>query len=208
MRWPVGGIRTFCKYVYNNFDPDKYCFTIMAPERDEIRELIDDLKKFNPSFIPISQRSNKLYKVTSLKVPVSLILKRRFDLIHSHGISTGLFMALPAYLLKIPHILTIHETLSKEQMEGVKGKLKKILLSVLLPLINIIHHVSSDAKTNIVSIISILKYFSTKSIVVHNGIDVQKFLNARPKDFYKEIDLPDNAFLIGFMGRFMPEKDL
>lgn len=206
MRWPVGGIRTFCKYVYNYFDPDKYNFTVMAPDTDETKELINDLYKFDPSFIPITRKSEELNTFFKIRVPVCLIHKEKFDLIHSHGISAGGGAAIPACLMNIPHIMTIHETLTNEQPGKVLVKLRNILLSLILPLINVIHHVSYDAKKNILDNIPLLKHFPKKHVVIPNGIQIQPFVTAGAKDFSKEINLPDNAFLIGFFGRFMPEK--
>ena len=45
VRWPVGGIRTFMRYVYSRFDPLKYKFTIVAPEVEELRTLLKDLSE-------------------------------------------------------------------------------------------------------------------------------------------------------------------
>jgi glycosyltransferase involved in cell wall biosynthesis len=206
IRWPIGGIRTFCKYIYSNFNPDKYNFTILAPDIDETKHIIYDLNKLNPSFIPITQKDKALNKVFNLRVPISSILKGKFNLIHSHGISAGLFSAIPGRLLGIPNLMTIHETLTEEQFKNTKGKLKKLLLSLMLPLTDTIHHVSVDAKNNILENIPVLKKNPDKHMVIQNGINVQQFLQAEAIDFSKEIDLPDNPFLIGFMGRFMPEK--
>ncbi|MCD4743244.1 MAG: glycosyltransferase family 4 protein [Desulfobacteraceae bacterium] len=206
MRWPVGGIRTFCKYVYNYFDPDKYSFTIMAPDTYETKELMNDLYKFNPSFIPITRKNEELDKFFKIRVPVHLIYKEKFDLIYSHGISAGLLSAIPAYLLKISHIMTIHETLTTGPSKNLSDRFRKILFSLTLPLINIIHHVSYDARKNILDNIPVLKYFPKKHIVIQNGINVQQFVKAEAVDFGKQLNLPDNRFLIGFFGRFMPEK--
>lgn len=206
MRWPVGGIRTFCKYVYNYFDPDKYDFTVVAPDTDDAKKLINDLEKFNPSFIPITKKSEGLNKFSKIRFPVRLLYKEKFDLVHSHGISAGFLSAIPAYLMRIPHIMTIHETLATEQPKKNSDRLRQILLSLILPFINIIHHVSYDAKKNILDNIPVLKYFPKKHTVIQNGIKVQQFVKAETIDFKKQINLPDNAFLIGFLGRFMPEK--
>lgn len=206
IRWPVGGIRTFCKYVYNYFDPNQYNFTVMAPDTDETKELINDLYRFNPSFIPITRKGEELNKFFKIRLSVRLIHKERFDLVHSHGISAGFLSSLPAYLMKIPHIMTIHETLTTEQPKKISDRLRNTLLSLALPLINIIHHVSNDAKKNILDNIPVLKYFPQKHVVIQNGIKVQQFIKAEAIDLSKQINLQDNMFLIGFFGRFMPEK--
>ncbi|BBO72977.1 hypothetical protein DSCW_03940 [Desulfosarcina widdelii] len=171
----------------------------MAPERGEIGQLIRDLEIFNPTFLPIKKKS-------ILQILRNIVVKKKFDLVHSHGISSGLFMGLYCYLFKIPHIVTIHETLTKEMFKGLKGILKYIVLSILLPLVDVIHYVSEDTKKNVFSVIPILKKYFQKNVVIQNGIDVKKLLSAQPKVFSKSIIIPENAFLIGYLGRFMPEK--
>jgi len=102
--------------------------------------------------------------------------------------------------------MTIHETLTTEQPKKISDRLRNTLLSLALPLINIIHHVSNDAKKNILDNIPVLKYFPQKHVVIQNGIKVQQFIKAEAIDLSKQINLQDNMFLIGFFGRFMPEK--
>ncbi len=206
IRWPIGGIRTFCKYFYGNFDKNSFNITIMAPAIKESRELLEDLKALNPSFIPITKKGESLYKLTNLRIPGGLLRNGKFDLIHSHGLSAGLIFSVPAFLTGIPHIMTIHETLTADQFKGVNGRFLKAFFSSLLPLITGIHHVSFDAKNNLTENVPVLKAFPKKHVIIRNGIDIGQFLRARPVDFRCELDLPDNAFLIGFFGRFMPEK--
>ncbi|MBU0993973.1 MAG: glycosyltransferase family 4 protein [Proteobacteria bacterium] len=206
IRWPIGGIRTFCKYIYNNFEPNKYNFIFLAPDIDDTQHILHDLNQFNPHFIPVTQKGREFNKLFDLRLSAISLFKKEINLIHSHGISAGLLCAVPARLLKIPHLMTIHETLTTEQFRSIRGRFKKALLTLLLPMVNIIHHVSSDAKENILENIPILKMFPDKHVVIHNGINVEQFTKANAKDFSRELDLPEKCFLIGFMGRFMPEK--
>ena len=47
IRWPVGGIRSFMRYVYKNFNPLQYNYTILAPDLPELKALLNDLKICN-----------------------------------------------------------------------------------------------------------------------------------------------------------------
>lgn len=203
VRWPIGGIRTFFRYVYSNFEAEKYRFTLIAPEYPETNALLEDLALLDLKYISTKQNlSNKeLFRIVT-----KTIRSERFDLVHSHGFTAGVCSTLGSFLTRTPHLLTLHETLGDEQFLGLSGFFKKIILTVTLVLISAIHCVSDDARENLLSYFKLLKFFKRKVTVIPNGIGVERFLNAETRDLRKEIGLPENSFLIGFLGRFMPEK--
>ncbi|MDA8170994.1 MAG: glycosyltransferase family 4 protein, partial [Nitrospiraceae bacterium] len=45
-----------------------------------------------------------------------------------------------------------------------------------------------------------------KCKAIQNGIIVGEFNGTEARDFHRELDLPRDVFIIGFMGRFMPQK--
>ena len=203
IRWPVGGIRTFIRYLYNNFDPQKYQLTIIAPACTEMTVLTEDLKKHRTKFIPLDKHpSNKDFFIKIL----TTLRKNKFDLIHSQGLTAGILSALPAKLYKIPHIMTAHDVFLKKQFQGSSGLLKKTILMVILPLINKIHCVSKDTMDNYMGFIPGIHFFKDKFCAIPNGIEIDRFLNARRADLRKQFNLTQDTFLIGFLGRFMSPK--
>lgn len=205
VRWPVGGIRTFLRYVYNNFDPTAYELTIIAPNIEELRVLIEDLKDFHVEYVPSGSRISG----TRLTFMVArALLTKKFDLIHSQGFTSGLCSALPAKVFRTRHLMTSHDILQDKQLHGFKGSVKRLALSRLLPMIDVIHSVSNDAQNNLVETIPSLAGSSSRSVVILNGIDTGRFTSAGRRDFRKELDIADDSFLIGFLGRFMSQKGL
>lgn len=204
MRWPVGGIRTFCRYVYNNFDKHKFKFTILAPSVNELDTLVDDLKDYDISIIKTRFLGDMAYLKYSQVAKT--ILTGSYDIIHSHGLSAGLYCSLPAKLKRIPHMMTCHDVFTENQFIGINGLVKKMVISCLLSFIDKIHYVSHDARDNMFEYIPIMKIFGNKNFVALNGINVEQFLNATPRNFCEELNLPDNTFIVGFMGRFMAQK--
>jgi len=203
IRWPIGGIRTFIRYVYREFDPSKYHFTIIAPDENELNILMEDLKELNVSIIPICRKATPFQFAKAI---FNTILKNKFDLVHSHGLTAGTFSMVSLLFSDIPHILTIHETISDEIFRGVIGYLKKYALNIILSMIDVIHSVSNDAQENLLDNISILRMFKKKLIVISNGIETDRFLITERRNLRNELNLTDDTFLIGFLGRFMPEK--
>lgn len=203
VRWPVGGIRTFLRYVYRNFDPELYQFTILAPDLQEMKFLLEDLKQLDVTYVPTEGKPSAF---SFLKQSSKLILKNNFELIHSHGFTSGLCSLLPSLLSGIPHVLTVHDVLNGTQLEGCKGQLTKALLTLFLPLFTLVQSVSHDAQENLLTKIKILRYFTKKLIVIPNGIEVERFATDEKRNFREELNLPEGSFLIGFFGRFMSQK--
>jgi len=208
VRWPVGGIRTFMRYVYRNSDLSKWSFTIIAPEYDDFSALLDDLSGLNFEYVPIRDmpRDGSSGFVKMSFCVASQLMKKKYSLVHSHGFTSAMCMALPAFLFRTPHLMTAHETLNDRQFFGFKGWLRQCGMAVLFGLIDKIHSVSYDAQENLFAYFPSLGGNGGKCVVVRNGIEVERFLEAEPRDFRSEFGLGDNVFLIGFMGRFMAPK--
>jgi glycosyltransferase involved in cell wall biosynthesis len=203
IRWPVGGIRTFARYMYRDFDPDEWDFTIVAPDLPEMHVLLEDLHTINPHYVPLPPRPN----TTSLFFRIlRLIYSSEFDLIHSHGYTSAICAAIPASLRKRSHLLTSHDVFTTHQFSGLLGKLKKRAMQFLLGQIDVIHSVSNDAQHNLLHYFPSLRRSTDKCVLIPNGIELERFQRAKPRDLRKQLALPDGVFLIGFFGRFMAQK--
>jgi len=203
VRHPVGGIRTFLRYVYRQFDPLKYKITIVAPNHPQMKVLMDDLHKHRVIFIPLTEypSAGEVFK-TIFKT----IRKNNFDLIHSQGLTAGVLTALPAKIYGIAHMMTAHDVFLENQFKGSAGFLKKIISMTVLPLIDRIHCVSKDVLDNYMEFIPRMRFFKHKLCAIPNGIEIGRFLSAKPVDLRKQFGLTEDTFLIGFLGRFMSQK--
>lgn len=202
LRW-LGGIRTFCRYVYNEFDKERFAFTFLAPEVPEMQYLLDDLRNLDITYIPV--KCDPAHACLDWKTVYKTILWGDFDLIHSHGFSAGAYSAIPANVRKIPHIMTLHEVFTDGQFVGWKGPLLKGLIRSVVPLIDLVHCVSNSAGRNFLEYLPNLKN-KGRMVVVPNGIEVARFLNPEKRNLRKELSLEDDTLLIGFLGRFMSPK--
>lgn len=208
VRWPVGGIRTFIRYVYKNFDPNQWRFSIIAPEIDEMRVLMEDLSGLDIAWIPVrgipDDGSSGFWKIT--RCVARHLAREKYNLVHSHGFTSGLCASLPSFSRGIPHLMTSHDVINDDQFSGIKGGLKKIGMGTVFSLISKIHSVSYDAQDNLVSFFPGLAKKNGKLLVIPNGIDTDRFLTAEPRNLRLELGLNDDVFLIGFFGRFMKQK--
>jgi glycosyltransferase involved in cell wall biosynthesis len=203
VRHPVGGIRTFCRYFYSNLDRAKYHFTLVAPDFPETAVLLSDLKELDLHYIPADRNvSNKdLFRLVT-----RVIRARTFELIHSHGFTAALCSIAAAVRNRIPHILTCHDVFTPRQFVGLKGIAKRTVLGIMLSMIDCIHCVSHDARDNLLAYLPILRFWGRRVVTVPHGIEIDRFLSAEKRDLRKELSLPPESFLIGFLGRFMSQK--
>lgn len=204
VRHMVGGIRTFLRYVYKNIAYHKYEFTLISTEPTEIRMLLDDFNGLDLRFVSAGDYNvaNKEF----FKVVTKTIWNNKFDLIHSHGFTSGACSVLGSILTKVPHIITCHDVFTEKQFVGFTGLIKKIGTGLTLMMADSIHCVSNDAKNNLLSYLKVLKFCKNELAVIPNGIETERFINARKRDFRVELELSRDTFLIGFLGRFMSQK--
>ena len=207
VRWPVGGIRTFLRYVYTRFDPDQWHFTILTVPCSDSEALVEDMDGCDVRFIfvPNMPTDGSSGILLFTRYVTSALLRSRFDLVHSHGFTSAMGVALLAFFTRTKHIMTSHETLNVNQFLGFRGALKKWCIGKFFLLIDRVHSVSYDAQQNLFDFFPVLKNKSEKCVVIQNGIDVDRFLNAAPIDL-REKRYEKNVFLIGFFGRFMSPK--
>lgn len=202
-RWPVGGIRTFFRYVYTKFPPDLFRFSFVLPETSEYQATVTDLEPLGASFLKLAP--NPGFK-NFVKAICKIHKMEHVDVIHSHGFTAGVYSILPSKLLRIPHLITSHDVFTDKQFDGTKGRIRKHFLMVFLKLIDCIHCVSRDAKDNMLDYLPGLSKRNNRIIVVENGIDVETFLTDERENLRESLRLDDHSFLIGFFGRFMAQK--
>ena len=201
--FPLGGIRTFLRYVYRHFSPNKYRFTLVAPSMEETDVLLRDLAELDLRYFPleISVRKSEFLRTVS-----KIIFQGKFDLVHSHGFTCGVLSTPAAILSRTPHIVTLHETLRDEQFMGLTGSMKRLMLGSTLALADTIHCVSYDARDNLLSYLNVLTHVEDKVVVIRHGVEVERFLGADRRDLRKELGLAQDTFLVGFLGRYMPRR--
>lgn len=202
VRWPVGGIRTFLRYVYRGFDPQEWRITLVAPRTEELDVLLaEDLRFLDIEFVSLGDDPGAAAFTAGV---ARLLAGRRFDLVHSHGFTAGVCTALPAALRRTPHLMTAHETINEGQFAGRAGTAKKAFVGSCLQRIGGIQSVSHDAERNLLEFFPELP--RERCRVVPSGIEVERFRIGERRDLRAELELEPDRFLVGFLGRFMSPK--
>ena len=203
VRWPVGGIRTWLRYIYAQLDPSRYELMIVLPGYDEFPALEEDLKVHNPEYIPLPPG----YKPRDFLREVFRVARtRNVDLIHSHGLTSALYSSAAALITNTPHLLTLHDVFTDGQFVGMKGYLKRLVVACVMRAPDRIHCVSHDVYSNLLEYIASMRGHISKLVVIPNGIEIERFQKRERRDLHTELNLPDHSFLLGFFGRFMSQK--
>lgn len=210
IRNPLGGIRTYIKYVYGALPKEEYHFTIViikAGEKDSAF-IRNDLENRGVSFT-LREVTGKHSNIALFMYVYKLLKEHRFDLIHSQGFTSGFLSVCANVFRQIPHIITSHDVFRHDQFEGIKGKLKKSLISFILSKATVVQSVGEDAQSNLIDYLSSFKSRPDKLTVIKNGIEIDGFAEKRdmPKGgIRKQVNIKNDDFLFGFLGRFMPQK--
>lgn len=199
VRWPIGGIRTYIRYIYSNPAFSSVEFTLIAPELSDSSYFYNAFEGKSFKYIPTENSPQSLFRAF-----LSEIRSKHYDLVHSHGFLSATLGAPVAKYYKVPHLLTSHDVLFENQFSGLKGTIKRKLTEKTLQMVDLIHTVSMDGKRNLQEFYPTLRPEGIRAIL--NGIDSEMFREVLTRDLKGELGLPGDTLLVGFFGRFMSQK--
>lgn len=200
-RHPVGGIRTYFKYVYAHPAFDKFDFVLIAPDTQLADYVKDVFKGKSFEYVPIAD-SNK----AMLEATWRVLKDRKPQLLHTHGFTSGLLSAPVARLLGIRHLMTAHDVILDWQYVGPLGRFKKHAIGLGFRLIDVLMAVGEDARLNLAQNYPYFSERPARLVAIRNGIDVARFESAQRRDLHGELGLDTDVILLGFFGRFMSQK--
>ncbi len=206
IRYPVGGIRTYIKYTHGRLDRESFDFTIVGPSSLWLNQIKRDLGGC-VNVVCTAPEDNSLSLLKGIFVTLA---KEEYDLIHSQGYTAGIMSVVANFFFRLPHIITLHRTFGDGQLINEFWKsqtfLKRRIIEYLIGKASVIQPVSIDAKENLLQFFPRLRRKNTKIVVIRNGICIEQFRRVDiDADFRDSIGARDH-FLIGFFGRYMPEK--
>jgi glycosyltransferase involved in cell wall biosynthesis len=204
-RWPLGGIRTHLLYSFPTLRDAGFRCTFVVPDEPATTPLREGLEALGGAEIvgvPINGRRCRLWAGVRRQLRGG-----GFDLVHSHGLTAAWHAAIGRFGFAAPHLVTLHEPLRPSQFRGVAGRLKRWLLGSVLRRADALITVSEDSKTNLLETFPSLRQLEHRIQAISNGIDSERYVSF-PQGECERRRLGRDARtpLIGFLGRFMPEK--
>jgi glycosyltransferase involved in cell wall biosynthesis len=138
-----------------------------------------------------------------------LLRTRRYDLLHSHGVTAAAHSAMANMGLAYPHVATLHDVFRPCHFAGFGGFVKRPVLAYLLGQIDTLIPVSGDVRANLFDYLPPLMNRESSVVPIPNGITGVAEQAAPSADFLglrQELGLGGGVYLIGFLGRFMEQK--
>jgi glycosyltransferase involved in cell wall biosynthesis len=203
IRWPVGGIRTWCKYVYRKPEFERFLIDIVIPASLESHALGTDLVEGGVQ-ARLIQTGPSIRSFAA--AVVSRMTTERYSLVHSHGFTSAVINALPSRARRIPHLATIHEVVLDHHYRDLRGRLIRRVVDESLRRVDCVHAVSHASRDNLQHAFPGAGRCRRGVQVISNGINPTGFLNARRDDVRQRLGLEPQTILVGFFGRFMAPK--
>jgi len=205
VRWPVGGIRTYLRYVYRLFPSENYSFTLLVPPNDNLDTIQKDFGSRLSNIVTCEPKARKMFFAIT-----RLLRAEKYNLFHSHGLSSALFAALPLRLSSTPHIVTLHDVFLKDLFYGVKGRVKHFVIKSGLHLADVVHLLGDDPKENMEEFFPTVARQIRKLTVIKSGIEIERFSSQKRETVAcavrAENSIPADKPILGFFGRFMAQK--
>jgi len=206
VRHPVGGICSYIRYVYPTLLEAGYRFTFVGPAHRLFEEFRKELEGWQG--VEFCEAPLRGKKWDARAVMRSLLRSRQFDLIHSHGLTAGVDAAVANLSSGVPHVLSSHGIVPPGAFPGVSGAIRRFVMGRLLRRVDRVVAESNDARDNHLQHFPSLRR-AGRLVTIINGIVPPTPGGSAPasgNQLRAQLGLPEGTFLIGFFGRFMPEK--
>jgi glycosyltransferase involved in cell wall biosynthesis len=207
VRWPVGGIRTHLSCNYSFLGDRGFRCTFVVPDDDSlpaVRETLGALPGSELIGVPVRGRECPLWQTVR-----PLLQSGRFALAHAHGLTAAAHATFAALGSDVPLLITLHEPLRQAQFAGLRGSCKRWLLGRGLARAAGIITVSQDSRDNLLRWFPNLRKHTARIHAIANGIDTEPYRDPDDGDrvdLRRQLGIEESTTLIGFLGRFMPEK--
>lgn len=147
----------------------------------------------------------KLYSPKNIFYIRKYIIKGKYDIVHVHLFPAFYWVSLAAKLIfknKPKFVYTEHNTHNRRREKGYLKPVEKFIYNSYDKIISI----SQQTEDNLIRWLK--PKDSKKFIVIENGVDIEKFINAKPYN-KSEIDseFTNDVKLICMVGRFSEQKD-
>jgi glycosyltransferase involved in cell wall biosynthesis len=202
-RWPVGGIRTHLLVNLPALTGAGYAITLVGPA-EYLAGLREPLAGQPVDFVEVEAKGKRCPLWRAVR---RCLREGPFDLVHSHGVTAAAHATLANLGVGVPHAVTLHEPLRDGPFRGWRGRLRRWVLARVLARARAVVTVSRDARDNLLEYFPGLDAPGRVLLTLPNGIEAARFEEAiSGPDLRKQLGLDGGTPLIGFLGRFMPEK--
>lgn len=197
----------FAKYMY---DHGSYDITFICDKDDEFEKVLPEYIHY----IPVDmKRGISIGGISACAKMWQIFRKNKFDLIQYSTPNAALYASIAGWLARIPVRLYCQWGLAFVGFSGLKRSLFKCEEKLVCKLST---WIEPDSQGNLRFCHEQKLYPQTKGSVVHkgsaSGVSLQKFDITKKqlyrKDIRKKYEIPEEAFVYGFVGRITGDKGI
>ncbi len=213
MRWPLGGIRTYLLYTHPALVAGGWRVTFVGPEGEHFDALAEEVADWpGVDCVPAPRGRSPAFLTRATR---RLIRERDFTLVNSQGLGAAAQVEVARRTAgrrgrRLPHVVTSHDMFPPGKHVGFKGWARKRVLERLLKRAEVIINVTDDAKANLLEHLPAIGRAGTRLVTIPHGIRPLSPGDAglAPLDppLRARLELGEEPFLMGFLGRFMEQK--
>lgn len=198
-----GGVETWLKQVIGNIDKERFQCDVLV--HNTMPGAYDaDIKVMGSKIVHCPSPKNLL----TYGFRLYNILRGNYDVVHSHVAYFSAFVCVIACLAKVPVRIT-HSRNDLSSVERSSGPIRRLyywITKLLIHLFSNIHLAITHAAGK--SLFIEKPECGDPYIIAPTGIDFTPFRSNRDKKTIRtELNLPEDAFIIGHIGRFAPQKN-
>ena len=199
---------TLCKFLLPLIDGQVAhgdTVTAVCSDGEYFQGMIDDGYQIHA--IPISRSMHPIKHIRSIWKLYRYFRREKFDIVHVHTPVAALVGRVAAFFARVPFVVyTVHGFYFHDDMSKTKRRLHIFLEKVAGKITDLMFTQSEeDAKTaqekNIMP--------ADRVYAIGNGVDIEKFNPRNYSNRYvlrRELKIPENAYVIGMIGRQVAEK--
>ena len=169
---------------------------------------IEEIKRVNYQYLtipvalkPLSEGKDYFRVFRCFKFLVSILMKHKYDIIHSNGYFADIIGVPAANMLRIPHISTCHGFISNDRNLVLYNRLDQIALRFSDKIIAVSEQIKDDLKRSGIR--------KSKISVIQNAVQtIHKAENYEENRRKKRLALAvkNEEFIVGYVGRLSDEK--
>jgi 1,2-diacylglycerol 3-alpha-glucosyltransferase len=203
----VGGVARSVQYFTDGYRKRGHRVMVVAPEYENIPENDRDVIR-----IPAIQHFKGSEFSVMLPIPGFLtkaVEKLKPDIVHSHHpFLIGWTALRVAHFYKLPLVFT-HHTMYEQYTHYVSGNskaLKRIVIDLSTRYANLCDQIFAPSES--VASMLLKRGVETPISIVSTGVHFKRFAGGSGPGFRMAMSIPEEAFVVGHVGRLAPEKNL
>ncbi|AIS52162.1 putative glycosyltransferase [Thermoanaerobacter kivui] len=201
IRRSEGGMKKHLLSLVRLLDKEKYQIAIFCSFDQETQEYLKGLG-IQVFEVDIDDGINFKKDYKAIKSIRKIVSEFKPDIVHMHGAKASLVGRIACYNKPVKSVVTVHNFLNYNNMNLYKKKLILGLSKILDKKTSQFIAVSNALKNDLILNQNVDK---NKIKVVYNCIDTT-FYDETSFDLRKELNLPENSFVVGSIARLIPAK--